>query len=287
MDRSRAAASIAAAEGALRGQGVKTAIRDGVALRYERADGDRGPPIVLVHGWCCDHAFFAPQFEHFARAGHTVVAPDLRGHGESDAPEGLYSMQVFADDLAWLVGELGLARPVFIGHSMGGIVAFDLARRHPEAVAAIAMIDSAVFRPAASRANMPAFLAKLRAPGYREAVTAYVEAALFMPTDDPRNRAPILGKMTATARHAMIGAFEGMRDFDPLAGGAPKAPALFISTDIKPLSDMDRFLALMPDLMTGKTVGSGHFAPIEVPEQVNAMLARFVRLAAGEGARGL
>jgi hypothetical protein len=47
---------------------------------------------------------------------------------------------------------------------------------------------------------------------------------------------------------------------------------------------MDRFLALMPDLMTGKTVGSGHFAPIEVPEQVNPMLARFVRLAAGEGA---
>lgn len=258
---------------------MKTAIRDGVALRYERAEDGRRPPVLLVHGWCCDHTFLAPQFESFARAGHPVVAIDLRGHGESDAPEGSYAMEVFSADLAWLIGEFGLGRPIVVGHSMGGIVAFDLARRHPESVAAIAMIDSAVFRPAASRANMPAFLEKLRGPGYREAVTAYVEAALFMPTDDARNRAPILRKMAATAQHAMIGAFEGMRDFDPLAGGAPKAPSLFISTDIKPLSDMDRFLALAPDLMTAKTIGSGHFAPIEVPDQVNAMLARFVDIA--------
>jgi hypothetical protein len=56
-------------------------------------------------------------------------------------------------------------------------------------------------------------------------------------------------------------------------------PSLFISADDKPLSDMARFLALVPDMMTGQTVGSGHFAPIEVPEQIDAMLARFVKLA--------
>ncbi|MBN8996018.1 MAG: alpha/beta hydrolase [Rhizobiales bacterium] len=258
---------------------MKTATRDGVALRYAHADGGQGRPILLVHGWCCDHTFFAPQFEFFAKAGHTVVAPDLRGHGASDAPDGAYSMQVFSDDLLWLAGELCLERPIVIGHSMGGIVAFDLAVRHPETVAAIAMIDSAVFRPAASRANMPAFLEKLKGPAYREAVTAYVRSALFIPTDDPANEAPILARMTATPRHVMIGAFEGMRDFDPLAAGAPKMPSLFISADGKPLSDMARFLALVPDMMTGQTVGSGHFAPIEVPEQVDAMLARFVKLA--------
>jgi pimeloyl-ACP methyl ester carboxylesterase len=254
---------------------VRTAVRDGISLSYERADGDRGRPIVLVHGWCCDHTFFAPQFAHFADAGRPVVALDLRGHGERDAPEGEYSMQVYYDDLAWLIGELGLGRPVVVGHSMGGIVAFDLALSHPEAVAAIAMIDSAVFRPAASRANMPAFLEKLRGPAYREAVTAYVESALFIPTDDPAGRAPILAKMTVTPRHVMIGAFEGMRDFDPLAAGAPKVPSLFIAAGDKPLSDMPSFFQLMPDLMFGQTVGSGHFAPTEVPEQINAMLARF------------
>ena len=51
--------------------------RDGVALCYEEA-GEGEPPVLLVHGWCCDHTYFAPQVEHFAKRGHRVVAVDLR-----------------------------------------------------------------------------------------------------------------------------------------------------------------------------------------------------------------
>ena len=43
------------------------------------------PPMIFVHGWCCDRSYFAPQFEHFA-SGHAVVAVDLRGHGDSGRP---------------------------------------------------------------------------------------------------------------------------------------------------------------------------------------------------------
>ena len=75
--------------------------RDGVALFYEEAEGAE-PPVLLVHGWCCDHTYFVPQFEHYAERGHRVVAVDLRGHGRSDKPEGDYAMGVFADDLAWI-----------------------------------------------------------------------------------------------------------------------------------------------------------------------------------------
>jgi pimeloyl-ACP methyl ester carboxylesterase len=58
--------------------------RDGVALFYDEAGGGE-LPLVFVHGWCCDHTYFAPQFEHFRRK-HRVVAVDLRGHGQSDKP---------------------------------------------------------------------------------------------------------------------------------------------------------------------------------------------------------
>lgn len=88
-------------------------------------------PILLVHGWCCDHTFFGPQFEHFIREGHRVVAVDLRGHGQSDKPHETYTMQLFADDLAFLREELGLERPAVIGDSMGGVVAFAFAASHP------------------------------------------------------------------------------------------------------------------------------------------------------------
>jgi pimeloyl-ACP methyl ester carboxylesterase len=84
--------------------------------------GAAAPPVLLVHGWCCDHTYFAPQIEHFASQGHRAVAVDLRGHGRSDKPHQSYPMQAFADNLAWMCEQLELAKPMVVGHSMGGIV---------------------------------------------------------------------------------------------------------------------------------------------------------------------
>jgi alpha/beta hydrolase fold len=128
--------------------------RDDVALFYETTRGE-GPPVVLIHGWCCDHTFFAPQAANFAQAGHAVTSLDLRGHGRSDKPHQSYPISAFATDVAWVCGALGLSRPVLIGHSMGGIVAFDVACRHPDLPSAVVMLDSAVVLPAAVRAAIP------------------------------------------------------------------------------------------------------------------------------------
>jgi pimeloyl-ACP methyl ester carboxylesterase len=255
---------------------MQTLERDGVALRYEWAQGTE-TAVILVHGWCCDHSYFAPQFDFLSGRGHTVVAVDLRGHGESDKPEQSYSMDVFADDLAWLSSELGLERPVVVGHSMGGVIAFELAVTHPGLPGAIVMIDSPVARPAASRDGMPAFLEKLNGPEYREALTGYVADVLFLPTDEVERRAEILARMPETDRHVMISAFEGMRDFDPdEARGPIGVPTLFIAADDRPLSDLPHLFQLAPDMLFGQTVGSGHFCTLEVPDQVNSMLARFL-----------
>src|SRR6266576_1181932 len=94
--------------------------RGGVKLAYE-ASGT-GPPMVFVHGWCCDRSHFAPQMAHFSRT-HRCIALDLRGHGESDAPEQEYSIAGFADDIAWACDQLAVEKPVIVGHSMGGAAA--------------------------------------------------------------------------------------------------------------------------------------------------------------------
>ena len=78
--------------------------RDGVELFYAEA-GSGEPPVLLVHGWTCDHTAMVPLFTYFRRS-HRVITVDLRGHGESDKPEQDYTMAVFADDLAWMCGEL-------------------------------------------------------------------------------------------------------------------------------------------------------------------------------------
>jgi len=254
--------------------------RDEVMLCYEQAEGD-GPPILLVHGWCCNHSYLAPQFAHFARQGRHVVAVDLRGHGQSDKPSEPYTMQLFADDLAWICTRLGLAKPVVVGHSMGGIIAFELAVRHSDLPSAIVMLDSAVARPSESRAGIPRFLEALRGPDYRAALRSYVDSALFIPTDEPKRRAEILDDMSMAPQHVMISAFEGMRDYVPTAvAGGLRVPSLYIAADeTLPRSDMTQLLALAPQLMHGRTVGSGHFCQLEVPDQVNAMIDRFLAVA--------
>ena len=253
--------------------------RDQTALFYEQKDGEQRS-ILLVHGWCCNHTYLSPQFEHFASQGHGVVAVDLRGHGQSDKPHQRYTMQVFADDLAWMCNQLNLVRPVVVGHSMGGIVAFDLAARYPALPSAIVMLDAAVVLPSATRDAMPGLLEELQSPNYRAALRAYVADTLFIPADNPHRKERILDAMSSTPQHVLVSAFEGLHDYDPTeaARGLP-APGLYIAAnEAKPRSDMVRFHELAPQILYGKTVGSGHFCQLEVPEQVNAMIDRFLAI---------
>jgi pimeloyl-ACP methyl ester carboxylesterase len=91
--------------------------RDGVKVAYETA-GRGDPGMVFVHGWACDRSYFAPQVDHFA-ARHSVVALDLRGHGDSDRPEptaGVYDIDAFADDVlaVAVAAAAGPDRPVVV-----------------------------------------------------------------------------------------------------------------------------------------------------------------------------
>src|SRR5260370_8149378 len=103
--------------------------RDDVTLAFQEA-GSGALPVLLVHGWACDHSFLAPQLAFFGRA-HRSVAVDLRGHGMSDAPEQNYTMAGFADDLAWLCAQINPERPVAIRHGMEANLPLELPPRHP------------------------------------------------------------------------------------------------------------------------------------------------------------
>lgn len=258
---------------------MRQLVLDGVALSYEEA-GEGEPPVLLVHGWCCDHTYFAPQFEHFVKKGRRVVAVDLRGHGRSDKPHQPYTMQVFADDIARMCERLGLEKPVVVGHSMGGIVAFDLAARYPNLTSAVVMLDAAVVLPSGVRAAIPSFLEELRGPGYRDLLCGYVANSLFIPTDDRQRKERILQSMSAAPQHVMVLAFEGLRDYDPTeAAGGLAVPGLYVAADeLRPRSDMSRLHEMFPQILYGKTVGSGHFCQLQVPEQVNAMIERFLAI---------
>lgn len=258
---------------------MATLERDGVTLAYEEA-GRGDPPLLFVHGWSCNRAFFAPQLEHFSRR-RRCVGVDLRGHGESDKPEQDYTMEGFADDLAWLTGRLGLERPVVIGHSMGGLVALVLAARRPELVRAIVMVDGAT---RGLGAPDPVFAERLRGLGEPDHLPAARRAVeqMFLPGDDASRRRWIMEQMLATPRHVMRSATEQAGRCDMVAAAqACRVPALYIQAG-RPRPELPRFEQLCPQLQLGRTVGAGHFNQLEVPDQVNAMIERFLTVSLGE-----
>ncbi|MEP6648518.1 MAG: alpha/beta hydrolase [Lapillicoccus sp.] len=253
---------------------VARLVRDGVGLDYEeRGSGD--PPILLVHGILCDRRYMAPQLEYFSRA-HRTVAVDLRGHGRSDVPRQGYTIDGLAEDLAWMCVQLDLERPVVVGHSLGGIVALALAAPHPDLVQGVVALDSVLLVGDGRKAAMTALLERMRSNDYLPVVREYFRG-FFAPSDDPERRRWILEEIGRVPPHVGISVWEdGTFAFDDAAAvAACRAPFLYIDAGT-PNVDLDRLHELSPNLTLGRTVGSGHFNLLEVPDQVNAMIAQFL-----------
>lgn len=254
---------------------MPTITRDGVKLAYEERGGG-SPTFVLVHGWTCDRSFFAPQAEHFSKR-HRVVSVDLRGHGESDKPQGAYDIATYADDLASLIGELELGKVVAVGHSMGGITVLQLGAAYPDRVAAIVMVDPAPLAfPPELRAGIEGLVAAIE-NGNREPQRQFIEGNLFLPTSDKSLVKRVADTMCAAPGHVAVAAMKGILAFDGVAAAARcTVPALHLAAT-PPLNPPHLMSQWMPKVVNGWTVGAGHFNQLEAATQVNAMIEGFLR----------
>jgi pimeloyl-ACP methyl ester carboxylesterase len=100
-----------------------------------------GPVVVLVHGITSTSATWAKVIPDLAQHS-TVIAPDLLGHGESAKPRGDYSLGAYASGIRDLLVALGHDRATFVGHSLGGGVAMQLAYQYPERCERLVLVDS-------------------------------------------------------------------------------------------------------------------------------------------------
>lgn len=115
-------------------------VSGGVRLHVRETGGPQRP-YLLVHGLASNARTWDGVAEVLAAAGHRVVAVDLRGHGESDAPAAGYDTQTAAADLASLAAALDLGQPVIAGQSWGGNVVLQLAADQPDLPYAVATVD--------------------------------------------------------------------------------------------------------------------------------------------------
>ena len=247
----------------------------GAKLFYERA-GSGKPELLFIPGWCCDHTAFRPQFEHFARM-HAVTAIDLRGVGRSDRPEQGYSIPELADDVVALCADVGIEKPVLVGHSLGGMIAVDLAGRHPNVPGALVLVDPGPIDPLPETVEFFTGLAeRLEGADGEEVRRAYVHD---MGARDAGLADWIVDHMCLPEQRVAAAVIRGVTEWngrDLLRRCT--APVLLLRAEIGADTDVLRLLEIKRDLEVGITVGAGHFHQLEVSEQVNAMIERFLAI---------
>lgn len=119
--------------------------------------GEQGPPIIFVHGITAN-AYCFQAFADELATDHRVFAYDLRGRGDSDKPEDGYGNPIHAQDLAELIEELGLERPVVAGHSLGAMIALYFASHYPDKLSKLVLVDAGASLPWKKVDEQPAWL---------------------------------------------------------------------------------------------------------------------------------
>lgn len=243
---------------------------DGLRIVYETS-GEGTPALVFVHGWSCDRTYWKGQIEPFSRR-FKVVGVDLGGHGESGrGGRVVWSMAAFGGDVAAVVESLDLERVVLIGHSMGGDVIVEAARRLPERVAALVWIDTYTqLRTPRTPEQLQALVAPFRT-NFVEATRAFVRG-MFPVNADRTLVEQVAADMSAAPPAVALGSLESAMSFDreiPRALQELKLPVVTINPDNRPsdVASLERY-GVEVVFMTGV----GHFPMLEDPERFNRIL---------------
>ena len=241
---------------------------DGVPIHYDLR-GKGMPALVFIHGWCCDRHYWDRQVDHFA--DHTVVRIDLAGHGVSGKDRSQYTMEAFGQDVVAVIEQLGLSQVVLIGHSMGGAVIIEAAKRLPNKVIGLVGADTwSDLEHARTPEQLAQFLIPFRTD-FANTTRAFLQRA-FVPTSDPTLVEEIVTKMSAISPQIGFGAWEELLTYDRVMQKrlqAIRAPKVAINADWRP---MDVDAAQRSGVHMMQMSGVGHFVMMEDPETFNRLL---------------
>lgn len=147
--------------------GFTSHIADLGEVKIHYVIGGNGPPVLLLHGWPETWYEWRKVMPLLAQ-GHTVIAADLRGMGDSSlAPSG-YDKKTLAQDMRQLMVKLGHPVATLVGHDWGGPVAYAYAAQYRDGVDKLVLIEGSPFGPWMKSTNILWFFDFLRKPGYAE-----------------------------------------------------------------------------------------------------------------------
>lgn len=259
------------------------AIINGITLAYD--DHGSGPAVVLIHGFPLCRRMWHPQIKAVTDAGFRLVTLDLRGFGESDAPEGPYSMDLFADDVTGLLDHLGIERAVVGGMSMGGYVLLNLVERYSERLAGAVFITTrATADDDAGKARRLQLAQETMKFGPQIIADAFVPL-LFAEeslSERPKLVEEVGGWIVGTDSRGLAGGLLAMRERKDYSGllGAIVVPSLAIGAEgdrAAPPETARAIAAGIPGCRLEIVTEAGHMANLEHPGAFNDALVGFLK----------
>jgi pimeloyl-ACP methyl ester carboxylesterase len=243
--------------------------------------GSGGLPVLFVHGLGGSCGQWRYQLAHLRRT-RRALALDLRGHGRSAPADdvhdggGEYGIGEFADDVAAVADDLGLARFVLVGHSLGAAVAVEYAGREAERVAGLVLVDPNGDQTEIPRRELADFLTALAAEP-RDEMRWYFKQVLVGAA--PETAEQVLADLEATPGEALVRALESSFDYSPLPSLEAyrkhgDGPVLSVISDMNTLPYS--LHNLVEDLPVRLVTGTSHWLMLDRPDELDAALDAFL-----------
>jgi 3-oxoadipate enol-lactonase len=263
---------------------MATANVNGVKLHYEDV-GSGDKTILLVHGFPLGSKLWEGQIEAL-QDGCRIIAPDLRGYGSSDAPDDIesYSLELYGDDLAALLDELGIDKVVYVGLSMGGYLAFPFLRKHGDRVEALVLADTrAEADPPEGVEKRSAQQKQIRTEGIGGLVEALPKALLSQTTWD--QKPDVVERAKALMQHPDIGWLGSLQAMKTRPDSSDQLTAIDVPTLIMVgeedgITPPDAARTMHEHIGGSRLVvipDAGHLSNLESPEAFNGALADFLK----------
>jgi len=250
-----------------------------VRLAYD--DAGSGDCAVLIHGHPFDRTLWEPQLAAL-RDGFRVLAPDLRGFGESPVTAGSVTMRQYAADLEGLLDDLGIGRAAIIGLSMGGLVTMELAAARPERYWAIGLVATTA-EPVTPHERVTR---RQRADAVERdgmgVLVDYMHTGLYGPACPPAIRDRVDAMMAAASPAGAAAALRGRAerpDYRPVLARLD-IPALVCAGSADPWSNREVTAEMIACLKRPEVLmidGAGHLPNLEAEREFNDALRAFLR----------
>jgi len=260
---------------------AETVTVNGGKVSYD-TKGSGANTMVFIHGWAADRSFFDSQIQEFSKT-HRVIALDLPGHGQSQQVK-----SANIDSFVAAVEALASKPVILVGHSMGAIVAREFARRKPNHVKGIILVDGSIFQLPPGQADreraMESFhrLAKSFGPSsekpIRERQISVFLSNLYADSTPRELQMSVLRKVLATSPETAESAMYSIGDLRYWSDDKLNCPVLALRAGKQqPPNDEAYLRSIFPKLTYQFMPGLSHFLMMEQPAKVNSEIRTFLK----------